>query len=119
MSNSNLPVMTPEQREEALEKSRLAKIAKKEYAEKHLKLDWKDEPVWRELAQNLGVRLPQRFDTGPRGVKKIAKKLGIDINEWVECTGFTTLIALCNANKTWPSWAICGLILEWYEENQK
>jgi len=115
----SLPEFTPQQREEALEKSRLAKLAKKEYAEKHLKLSFADEPVWRELAQNLGVRLPQRFDTGPRGIKKVAKKLGIDINDWVECTGFTTLAALCAANKTWPSWAICGLMLEHYMENKQ
>jgi hypothetical protein len=112
----SLPKLTPEQREEALEKSRLTKVAKKAYAEKNLKLSFADEPMWRELAQNLGVRLPQRFDTGPKGVKKVAKKLGINVNEWVEYTGFTTLTALCNTNKTWPSWAICGLMLEWHQE---
>lgn len=120
INNMNrLPSLTPQERQEAIEKSKLAKQAKKMYAEQNLKLSFSDEQYWRNIASELDIKLPQRYDHGPKAVKKLAKKLGINIQEWVESTGFTTLSALCKANKTFPSFAIAGIMLEYYLENQK
>lgn len=114
---NNLPSLTDEQRQEHLAKAKLAKEVKKAYAEANLKLDWQDENYWRETCQQLGVRLPQRYDVGTRGIKKIAKKLGVDVNEFVESTGFSTLKQFEAANPTWPAFALAGIFVEWYVVN--
>lgn len=115
---NNLPVMTPEQREEALEKSRLAKLAKKEYAEKHLKLEYSDENYWTTKSAELGIRLPQKFAVGAKGIRKTAKALGVDIKEFLDSTGCNNLNELCALNPTWNSRALASLVVEYYLDVQ-
>lgn len=118
MKMNNLPTLTPEQREEALEKSRLAKIAKKEYAEKHLKLEYSDENYWTTQSAELGIRLPQKFAVGAKGIRKTAKALGVDIKEFLDSTGCSNLNELCALNPTWNSRSIAALVMEFHLEKQ-
>lgn len=110
----NLPILTTEERLAAQEKSKASREAKKAYAEANVKLDWQEENFWRTSAASLGVRLPQKYDVGPKGIKKVAKGLGVDIKDFVNSTGFASLKDLCQANSTWTSLALSGLLLEWY-----
>lgn len=106
--------MNAEERLIAQQKAQASRDAKKVYAEANLSLDYADEKYWRETASSLGVRLPQRYDVGPKGIKKVAKGLGVDVKDFVNSTGFASLKDLCQANSTWTSLALSGLLLEWY-----
>lgn len=116
---SNLPSMSPEERLIAQQKAQASRDAKKVFAEENMVLDYADEKYWRETASSLGVRLPQRYDVGPKGIKKVAKALNVDIKEYVASTGFASLKDLCQANSTWTSFALSGLLIEWYVGEQK
>jgi len=111
---SNLPVLTPEERLVAQQKAQESREAKRLFAEQNLTLSYADEPYWRETASLLKVRLPQRYDVGPKGIKKVAKALKVDIKEYLASTGFASLKDLCQANSTWTSLALSGLLIEWY-----
>jgi len=116
MSNPNFTPMNEEQREAA----RLKRVADQEWAKANLKDNFADEPVWRALGSEYGVRLPQRHvpATELKYLKRTCKKLGLEISTFLESTGFTTLKQLVSANKTYPSWAFVGLILEFYHDHK-
>ena len=115
----SLPNFTPEERLIAQQKAQESRDAKKVFAEENLKLDWQDENFWRTSAASLGVRLPQKYDVGSKGVKKIAKKLGVDVNDFLSTTGCSTLKDLVELNPTFPSFALCGLVIEYHLEQKK
>jgi hypothetical protein len=117
MLNSKLLELTPEQRQEHLAKARLAKLAKKACAEQNLKLEYADDSYWTSKAAEIGLRLPQRFETGGKGIRKIAKKLNVDIQQFLESTGCTSVGELVKLNPTWNSRALSCLVLEYYLDN--
>lgn len=112
MSNANL-VVTDEQRE----KSRLARIAKRAWSEENLQQEFLDVQIWRDLASKHSVRLPISYAAGTetKYYKRITKQLGVELEQFVEETGFKTIKQFAKANMRWPAYAICGLILEWFE----
>lgn len=116
MSNPSFTPMTEQQREEV----RLKRVAQQEWASIHLKDDFSDEPTWRALGSDYSVRFPQRHVPGTelKYLKRTCKKLGLEISTFLESTGFNNLKEFAVANKTWPSWALIGLLLEWHNENQ-
>lgn len=116
MSNPNFVPMSEAQREEV----RLKRIAQQEWASINLKDNFVDEPVWRSLGSDYSVRFPQRHVPGTelKHLKRTCKKLGIEISSFLESTGFSTLKQFAEANKTYPSWALVGLILEFYHDNK-
>lgn len=116
MSNPSFTPMSQEQREAV----RLKRLADQKWAKANLKDDFADEPVWRTLGSEYGVRFPQRHvpATELKYLKRTCKKLGLEINTFLESTGFTTLKQLVSANKTYPSWAFVGLILEFYHDHK-
>jgi hypothetical protein len=109
--------LTPEQRAEALEKARIAREEKKKAGE-HLKQDFLDENYWRNLGSRLGVRLPASHipNTETKYLKRIATKLNIDLKEYLEDSGCTTLKKLVALNSSFPAYAEVGLLLEWHNE---
>lgn len=113
-----LKQLTDEARVRNIEKSKAARVLKKQFAEDNLKLDWQDENYWREICSSIGVKLPQRYDVGTRSIKKIARKLGVDLNEFLDGTGFRTLRQFEVANPTWPAFALAGIFIEWYIEEK-
>ena len=116
MSNPSFTPMSQEQREAV----RLKRIADQEWAKANLKDDFADESVWRALGSEYSVRFPQRHVPGTelKYLKRTCKKLGLEISTFLESTGFTTLKQLVSANKTYPSWAFVGLILEFYHDHK-
>ncbi len=110
--------MTPEERALVLQKAQETKLEKKRFAEENLKVEYEDENHWRSLASELGIRLPQKYEVGPRGVRRVARKLNIDLKLFLEEAGFNTLKDLCSANPKWTSLALAGLLLEWYIDNR-
>lgn len=108
--------MNDEQRQVVKEKREAAQL----WAKDHLKDDFADESVWRALGSEYGVRFPQRHVPGTelKYLKRTCKKLGIEISSFLESTGFSTLKQLAETNKTYPSWSLVGLILEFYHDNK-
>lgn len=118
MRKEYLKDVTPEMRLEMQERARLSRIAKREYAEAHLKTEYADMTYWKSLASELNVRLPQRYDVGVKGIRRVAKQLGVDVQQFVSSTGFSTLNELCKANPTWTSRALACLLIDWYIETR-
>ena len=115
MSNPTFTPMTQEQRQQAKE----TREAKKLLAEKTLKLEYADENHWAPLASKYSVRLPVYYQPSSeiKYVRRIAKKLNIDINEFLSSTGYPNVKSLASANPTWTARAICGTLLEFYDDN--
>lgn len=114
MSNLQFKAMTDEDRL----KSAQVKEEKKQWALANLKQDFEDIQVWKDLASKHAVRLPIYYAAGTeiKFVKRMSKKLGVNIDEFLESTGFTTLKQMALSNPTWPSYALCGILLEYAEE---
>jgi len=114
----SLPNFTPEERLIAQQKAQASRDAKKVFAEEHLKLSYVDEPYWASKASELNIRLPQKHDVGVKGIRKVAKKLNVDIKAFLETTGCANLAELVGLNPTWNSRALASLILEYHLEKQ-
>lgn len=114
MSNLSFKVMTEEDRAKASE----VKEHKKQWALANLKQDFEDLQTWKDLASKHSVRLPIYYAAGTeiKFIKRMAKKLGVNIDEFLGSTGFTTLKQMALSNITWPSYALCGILLEYAEE---
>lgn len=111
--------MTQEQRLAAQQKAQASRDAKKVYAEENLKLLYIDEPYWASKASELNIRLPQQFDVGAKGMRKVAKKLGVDFKAFLETTGCSNLNELVQLNPTWNSRSLAALIMEYHLEHKK
>ena len=113
----NLPILTPEQRIESIEKARLAREQKKLDCA-NVRTEYADMPYWRELASKYGVRLPvSHFPaTEVKYVKRASKKLGVDLNNYVESTGCKSLKEYAEINENWSAGAMVGLFLEYVDE---
>jgi len=116
---SNLPSMNAEERLISQQKAQASRDAKKVYAEKNLKLIYVDEPYWAAKASELNIRLPQKHDIGAKGIRKVAKNLGVDIKEFLETTGCSNLNELVTLNPTWNSRSLGALIMEFHLEQKQ
>jgi len=103
--------MTDVQREEV----RLKRIADQEYAKEHLQLDRPDEAYWKSEASARGIRMPQWHILGTevKYVKRACKKLGVDVKEYTESTGFKTLKEFAETNHKFNAVAMVGLAIEY------
>lgn len=95
-----------------------AAIAEKKQANTHLKQDFSDLPHWKELASKYGFRLPSYYQpsTETKYLRRLFKKLNVDINEYIEACGVKGIKSLVNMNSSWPAYAEVGLALEWIDE---
>lgn len=116
---NNLPTLTPEERLIAQQKAQASRDAKKLFAEENLKLVYFDEPYWSARASDLNIRLPQKYDVGAKGIRKVAKKLGVNIKEFLDSTGCSNINELVQLNPTWNSRALAALVMEFYLEGKK
>jgi hypothetical protein len=110
---NNLPPLTEEQKQ-------LAQAARREkiLAGESLRHNWADLDHWRMLAKSMGTRLPQSYQpaTSTNYIRKIAKKVDIDIKEWVESTGCTNLAEINSLNPNIPAYVMTGWFLEYADE---
>lgn len=114
--------MTPEQRQAALEKARIARVEQSERwkAGAHLlKSDFADSGHWARLASKYKVRMPGANVPGDeyRFIRKVMRKLGIEGQEIRDSFG-GDIKHIHNMNPTWPAFAIIGLLLEMAEAKQ-
>lgn len=117
MSNPNFTPMSQGQREEV----RLKRIADQEYAKENLIVDYKDEQFWRDNASKVGLRLPGWWipSSETKYIRRACKKLGVDVNSFVESTGFSNLNQLVKANSKWTAVGMVGLCVEFAIETGK
>lgn len=90
---------------------------KKEYARNNLKLDWADENYWRETASKYGLRLPGWWipSSEVKYIRRACKKVGVEVNDFIDSTGFSNLNQLAANNPTFTALAMVGLLLEYKE----
>ncbi|MNH38326.1 hypothetical protein D3C79_993410 [compost metagenome] len=89
-----------------------------EFAKVNLKLDYLDEPTWRELSKKYLFRLPSWYQpaTQTRYIKRLFKHVGMDIQDYLEACGVKSLKELNTLNPNEPAFASVGFALEWVEE---
>lgn len=111
MSSRSFTPMNEEQREAVS----LKRIADQEYAKEHLILDRPDEAYWKAEASARGIRMPQWHVLGSevKYVKRACKKLGIDVKEYTDSTGFKTLKEFAETNHKFNAVAMVGLVIEY------
>lgn len=113
---THLVPMTEEQREQIKQK----RIADQEYAKANLKTTYTDEPYWREIASKYKLTMPHWYipASATKYIRRACKKTGVDIEAFIESTGFTNLNQLVNANYTWTAVAMVGLVLEFSQQSE-
>jgi hypothetical protein len=106
--------MTEEQRAQA----KLKREADQQYARTHLKTEYVDQQHWSTLASKYSCKLPGWWYpiTDIKYMRRVAKKAGVDINVYVESTGFGNLKEFAQANQKLTAVAGVGLLLEWVDE---
>lgn len=111
--------ITPEQRLEYAAKASVAR-EKKKIDCANVRTEYADTNHWRELASKYGVRLPTAYFPASeiKYVKKAAKKVGLDVKEFVEFTGCKNLKEFASLNPNWSALAMVGLYLEFADENK-
>lgn len=108
---SSLVPMNEEQREAV----RLKRIADQEYAKNNLNISYADEQYWREQSSLFGIRLPMWWIPAQetKYARRACKKLGVDIKDFVESTGFSNLNQFVQANPRWTALGAVGLCIEY------
>lgn len=116
MGNPSFKPMTQEQREAVA----VHRLADQEYALFHLTTSYADEQYWREKASLFGLRMPRWWipATETKHIRRACKKLNIDINDFVESTGFSNLNQFVKANSRWTAFGVVGLCIEFAIEKQ-
>ena len=119
MKQNNLPTITPEQRLEMQVKAKATREAKK-LAGENLKQGFSDESHWRDLASRIGFRMPASYIpcSETKYLKKLLKLCRIDPRQWAEIEGFSSLKQFGIDNPDWPCYARCGLVLEYYFDEE-
>lgn len=79
----------------------------------HLKRDHLDEPLWRELAKERGLRLPQAHRPCTPGQMAVwLRRLGVPVPVYMQWSGERTLKDFGRNNPTWGLRPWLGLLLE-------
>ena len=102
------------------EKAKLAVQQKKE-ANAHLIQTFSDENHWKSLASKYGVRLPRYYicNSETKYLKRLFKKVEIDIQEYLDACGVSTVKQLVKLNPNYPAYAEIGIALEYIDEVKK
>lgn len=119
MKSTYLQNLTPEQRQELRAKAAQSREDKKKAGE-HLKQDWVDEAYMRGLASEFNIRLPASYvpNIETKYLRRVAKKLNIDLNAYVEACGVKNLKELVSLNPDHPAYVEVCHMLEYYKENK-
>lgn len=110
---SHLVPMTDEQREESKQK----RLKDQQFARESYKISYADGVFWREKASEYGLRMPSWWVGGSetKYIRRACKKLGIDVNSFVESTGFNNLSELARNNAKFTAFGLVGLVIEFKE----
>lgn len=115
MSNPSFTPMTEQQREEV----RLKRISDQEWAKENLKTEYMDENYWRELSSKFSCRLPNWWlpSSEIKYLRRASKKVGIDLQTFVDSTGFPTIKQFVKVNSRLTALCMVGLLLEFHQDN--
>ena len=96
-------------------------VAQKKLDNAHLKNDFSDLTHWKELASKYGVRLPRYYipSSETKYLKRLFKKVEMDIQEYLNACGVSTVKQLVKLNPNYPAAAEVGLALEYIDETKK
>ena len=96
-------------------------VAQKKLDNAHLKNDFSDLTHWKELASEYGVRLPRYYicNSETKYLRRLFKKVEIDIQEYLDACGVSTVKQLVKLNPNYPAAAEIGLALEHIDEVKK
>lgn len=110
---SHLVPMTDEQRQAVKNK----RISSQEYAKVNLKTEYIDENYWRDTASKYGLRLPGWWipSSEVKYIRRACKKVGIEVSDFIDSTGFSNLNQLAESNPTFTALSMVGLVLEFKE----
>lgn len=102
------------------EQATASRLAKKQWAEENLKLDYADAPLWKELASKYSTRLPSYVhpNTASKYLKRMLTHLGVDSKEYLESCGVKNFKQLAEMNPEYTAMAEVGLFLEWYDNKE-
>ena len=102
------------------EQAAASRLAKKQYAEENLKLDYDDLPHWKELASKYSTRLPSYVhpNTASKYLKRVLTHLGVDSKEYLESCGVKSFKQLAEMNPEYNAQAEVGLLLEWHDSKE-
>lgn len=102
------------------QQAQAARLAKQEAA-KNLQQSWSDLPHWKELASKHGVRLPSYVhpNTETKYLRRLFNKVDMDIKDYLEYCGVSTLKKLVALNPNYPAFAECGIALEYIDEQKQ
>ena len=111
---------TPRDMSQYKEQAAASRLAKKQWAEENLKLDYTDSPLWRELASKYNTRLPSYVhpNTASKYLKRMLTHLGVDSKEYLADCGVTTFKQLAEMNPEYTAMAEVGLFLEWVDDKE-
>jgi hypothetical protein len=102
------------------EQAAAARKAKQEAA-KSLNNEWGDDLThWKELASKHGVRLPSYVhpNTETKYLRRLFNKMELDIKDYLDACGVTTLKKLSALNPDYPAYVEYGLALEYIDEQK-
>lgn len=112
---SYLSNISQEERLEMVQKSKAKRQAKREWAEKNLRMSWADESFHRDLASQYGYRLPNiNEQASSKFVNRFLKKFNLDKNWYQDHTGFKSGNDESRANPTMTACESIGILLECY-----
>ena len=123
MSLKHVKNMTEEERQALQDKMQAGREARAEQialwkTQPHYLTKWSDMPYWESLARKHSVRLPPDYipSTEVKYVRRVMKKLGVD-SVWYKDHNGCTYQEMCQLNPTMSARALCGLMLEDYEND--
>jgi hypothetical protein len=119
--SSYLENLSDLERQEFLATAQIARRLKREqginYAHANLKLDWDEEPYWKELSSYFGVRRFQWYEQADvKRMRKAVKKSGRDSTWFTDVFGFSKYEEHLKANPKMTANAFLGFCLEQVNE---
>lgn len=114
--------ITEEQRKEMQEARKLnMEKLKQDALDSGMKIEYADMNHWEALARKYKFRLPSPYY--PSSVlkypRKLMRHLGVDTAWLSERCGCKNIAGWCMMNRDWSSRAMCGVILEDFDEDNK
>lgn len=114
---THLNDLTPEDREQLRLKAEASRERKKEYALNNLNMKYADLSHWRALASKYNINLPVWYEAGTelKHVKRVFKKTGVDVQDYVKDMGCSTLKQISQCNPDATARAMVGWALEYID----
>jgi hypothetical protein len=118
----SISAMTPEERKKYQEKRKEnTEKLKQDALASGMKIEYADMNHWEALARKYKFRLPSPYypSSTLKYPRKLMRHLGVDTAWLSERCACKNIAEWCMMNHTWSSRAICGIILEDFDSEEK